>query len=383
MKDRFFRNYFLSRFLFDFVFAYAIYNLFFNINGLSVLQISLLLAWWALNAMLFEVPSGALADKWSRRKMLTIAPLLKAICFCLWFLAKGNFWVYGLGFSFWALGSAFTSGTAEAMLYDHLTFLKQEKKYEKYLGKKKFYFYLALGVSIIFGGFIAHYKISWAIIFSVIPLLLSSFFAWFIKEEKKTLSTGEIKYFQHIKIALKELRTDRVLAFFMVYLVGISLFSGVEEYDQLYYKLIGLPVFAFGIIGFCWSLFNAFGSRLAHKIKNKCFIFWLMPLLGFILLSLVALIVKVQAIIFLLLAYFLYSPVRVLIESKIQQRIKTQSRATITSLSSFLIELSGVTLAPIFGLIGKSFGLPAIYFGFALLLLFLSFWTLFNKRKFI
>jgi len=82
------------------------------------------------------------------------------------------------------------------------------------------------------------------------------------------------------------------------------------------------------------------------------------------------------------LSYFLYSPIRVLIESKIQHNIKAQSRATITSFSSFLIELSGVILAPIFGLIGKLWGLTAIYLGFGVFLLLFGFWALAKKRYF-
>lgn len=94
----FLRNYLLSSSLYDFIFAYAIYNVLFNIRGLSVFQISILLAWWALTAMLFEIPSGALADYWSRKKMLVIAPLIKSLCFITWFFADGNFYLYGLGF---------------------------------------------------------------------------------------------------------------------------------------------------------------------------------------------------------------------------------------------------------------------------------------------
>ena len=120
--NSFLRNYYLTSFFYDFIFAYAIYNLLFNILGLTVFQISLLLSWWALVAMLLEVPTGALADYWSRKKMLTIAPLIKALCFTVWFFANGNFYLYALGFTFWALGSSLVSGTTEAMLYDSVVY---------------------------------------------------------------------------------------------------------------------------------------------------------------------------------------------------------------------------------------------------------------------
>lgn len=82
------RNYFLACFFEDFVFAYAIYNVFFNIRGLSVFQISLLLGWWALTVLVFEIPAGTMADRWSRKKMLVLAPMIKSGCFIIWFFAR-------------------------------------------------------------------------------------------------------------------------------------------------------------------------------------------------------------------------------------------------------------------------------------------------------
>ena len=143
----FIRNYLLSSSLYDFIFAYAIYNVLFNIRGLSVFEISILLSWWAFTAMLLEIPSGALADSWSRKKMLVIAPLIKSLCFVIWFLANGNFYLYGLGFLFWSIGSSLVSGTTEALLYDELVILKKKDTYEKVLGQKKFYFHIALAIS--------------------------------------------------------------------------------------------------------------------------------------------------------------------------------------------------------------------------------------------
>ena len=270
----FLRNYYLSSSLYDFVFAYAIYNVLFNIRGLSVFEISLLLSWWALTSVILEIPSGALADYWSRKKMLVIAPIIKSLCFVVWFFANGDFYLYALGFLFWSIGSSLVSGTTEALLYDELTGFDKKEEYEKALGKKKFYFHIALAVSTISGGFIAHYSIDWALIFSVIPLLLSAFFAMLIKETPKAKSTEEIHYLDHIKSAYKEIKQNKILLYFFAYAVGISIFGGIEEFDQLYYQLAGLPIFAFGIVGFIWSAFNSIGSYFAHRLKNTHLIYY-------------------------------------------------------------------------------------------------------------
>ncbi len=141
----FLRNYLLTEFFYDFIFAYAIYTVLFKLRGLSVFQIALLLWGWGIMALLFEIPTGALADSWSRRKMMALAPLIKALCFVAWFFAHGNFYLYLLGFGLWALGSSFVSGTTESLLYDGMVHFDRTDDYEKAIGRKGFLFHARPG----------------------------------------------------------------------------------------------------------------------------------------------------------------------------------------------------------------------------------------------
>ena len=377
----FLRNYYLTSFFYDFIFAYAIYNVLFNIRGLSVFQISILLAWWAAIAMLLEIPTGALADYWSRKKMLTIAPILKSFCFLIWFFANGNFYLYAFGFVFWALGSSFVSGTTEALLYDTVVYAGKKDEYEKVLGKKKFYFNVALAISLIGGGFIAHYNLDWAVLFSIVPLLFSAFFASLIKEVPKSESTGEVHYLEYIKVAFHEIKTNKILIYLFIYVFAISIFGDIEEFDQLYYQLAKLPIFTFGIIGFLWSSLNAIGVHYAYKFKKISSIFYLLPFVSAIFLVFVAKYPSIPMIGLLLASYLITSPLQVLMESKIQHNIKSMSRATVTSVSALLINLFGVILTPIFGLISKVWNLQAIYFVTAIFLFVFAFWVFLVRNK--
>lgn len=378
----FIRNYLLSSSLYDFVFAYAIYNVLFNIRGLSIFQISLLLAWWALTTTVLEIPTGALADYWSRKKILVIAPFIKALCFITWFLADGNFYLYALGFLFWSIGSSFVSGTTEALLYDELIAFKKKENYEKVLGQKKIYFHIALAVSTISGGFIAHYNLDWTLLLSVIPLLLSAFFASQIKETPKTASTEEIRYFEYIKLAYREVKSNHILLILLLYSLGISLFGNLDEFDQLYYQLVGLPLYAFGIVGFIGSILSSAGSYYAHKFKNSSWIYYTFPLMTVILLFVVGFKPNLLTIGLLLLSHLLTSPLRVLTNSKIQHNIKSISRATVTSIDTLLINFFGVFLVPMFGIISKIWNLQAIYIATSIFLLVFTLWVLTNRKAF-
>jgi MFS family permease len=378
----FLRNYYLAAFFEDFVFGYAIYNVFFSIRGMSIFQISLLLGWWAFAVLVFEIPSGALADRWNRKKMLTLAPIIKSACFIIWFFARGNFYLYGLGFLFWALSESFVSGTTQALLYDQLKYAKKTGDYERILGKKTFYSHLALAVSMISGGFIASHSLDWALLFSVIPLLFSAVFASLIKEVPKAKAAEEIRYHKHIKTAFHEIKGNHVLHYLFAYFgVVFVTFGTLEEFDQLYYHLVRLPIFAFGIAGFIWSSLNAVGAHYAYKLKDRAWVFYFFPLLSAVGIIVVARFPSVPIIGLLWFSYFLAAPLQVLIESKIQHNIKGSSRATVTSVNAFFLNLSGALLAPVLGFISKIWNLQAIYLSTGILLFVFAFWVFLVRNK--
>lgn len=376
----FIRNYLISSSLYDFIFAYAIYTVFFSINGLSPFEISLILGWWAFTSVILEIPSGALADHWSRKKLLVIAPIIKSLCFVVWFFADGNIYLYGLGFLFWSIGSTFVSGTSEALLYDHMVHYKKKDEYEKILGKKKFYLYIGNAISVALGGIIAYYSLGWTMILSVIPLLLSSFFAFLIQEVPKKQSTEEVHYLDHIKEAYQEVKQNKKLLYLFLYSLGVSIFWNLEEFDQLYYELVNVPLFYFGFLATIYFGVYAIGSKYAHKLKNTNWIFWFFPFLSGVFLVFVGLYPSIPMIFFLMLAYFIASPLRTLNDAKIQHSINSQSRATVTSVDSLFLNFFGIILIILTGLVSKIWNLEAIYIATGILLFCFAIWSFFKRK---
>lgn len=98
---------------------YPVYILMFKANGLSLTQISFLLAIWFLSVVSLEIPTGVLADHWSKKTMLIIGGLYKAIGYISWFFSE-SFALFALGFILWGISESFCSGSEEALLYDNL-----------------------------------------------------------------------------------------------------------------------------------------------------------------------------------------------------------------------------------------------------------------------
>jgi len=377
----FLRNFYLSAFFYDFVFAYAVYNILFNIKGLSIFQISLLLIWWSATTVILEVPSGALADYWSRRNLLIISPLIKSLCFVSWFLADGNFYLYALGLLFWTIGSTMRSGTEEAFLYDSLIKFKKQKDYEKILGRKKVYLTLAIGISSLLGGIIANYNLDLVLLATIIPILLSSLFAVFLIDPPKQKSTEEIKYLEYIKVAIQEIKSNRILRYLFIYLtLLLSVFGGLEEFDQIYYKLVSLPLFMFGVVSFASSGLSSLVSWSAYKFKNIKSIIYLTPLLTSIMFVLIGSKPILVMISVLVLSFVVIIPTEVLLEGKLQREIKSNSRATVISIKTMILELLAIVVYFGVGLISKYSIFQNAYIFIGIGLFLFSIWVFANRK---
>jgi len=112
---------------------YPLYALLFLDTGLSVAQVSLLFAIWSGVGFAAEVPTGALADRFSRRAVLVAAGVLQALGFATW-LACPGFAGYAAGFVLWGLSGALASGASQALLHDGLADVGAEEHYARVSG---------------------------------------------------------------------------------------------------------------------------------------------------------------------------------------------------------------------------------------------------------
>jgi MFS family permease len=98
---------------------YPLYALLFLGSGLTDAEVSGLFALWSVTGFVGQVPAGVLADRWSRRGCLVLAGCLEGVGFALWTALPG-LPAFAAGFVVWGLGGALVSGAAEALVYDGL-----------------------------------------------------------------------------------------------------------------------------------------------------------------------------------------------------------------------------------------------------------------------
>lgn len=97
----------------------ALFTLWFADVGVTVLETSAVFTVWAIVAVLLEVPSGALADRVDRRRLLSGALGLRAAGFVVW-LVWPSYAGMLVGAVLWAVQGAAASGAWEALVYDEL-----------------------------------------------------------------------------------------------------------------------------------------------------------------------------------------------------------------------------------------------------------------------
>jgi len=85
-------------------------------KGLSYLQIGLLISFRELAVNVLEIPSGAVADVWGRRRAMILSFAAYITSFLVFGMARDLSLLYGAMFLF-AVGEAFRTGTHKAMIF--------------------------------------------------------------------------------------------------------------------------------------------------------------------------------------------------------------------------------------------------------------------------
>jgi len=128
------RRLYLLAFIDEFGPVYAVYTLWFNDNGITTGEISTAFLAWAVFALLLEVPSGALADRVDRRRLLAAAFGVRAAGISIW-LIWPTFTGLLVGAALWAAHDAAASGSWEALIHDELVGVGEADGYQTVMAR--------------------------------------------------------------------------------------------------------------------------------------------------------------------------------------------------------------------------------------------------------
>lgn len=356
------------KFFSAFLFIVPVLVLFWQKNGLSLTEIMVLQSLYALFIVILEVPSGYLADRVGRKKVLVVATIM----YFLWqlMLALGTwFWEFLVSEMLFAFALSFMSWADSAFLYDSLQELGREKEYKKIRWNVKFVFLGAAAVAQILWGILAKYGIrSWEDIFRQVAILwpIFVFFAIPISlslyepiRHKLVIEKG---YLRHLHETLKkELRTQKTLRGVMVLFVFLA--AGVQFalwFYQPYFLHIGVDIFYFWFIFGGFQLFTALVSKYAEKIEQRLWMMYLL-IVSIVLVCIsylgMAMTWAIWWLLFCLFQQFVRGIYGIVVSDYIHQRVSSTYRATIQSIQNLWKNVVYALFLPFFGRVADVYSL--------------------------
>jgi MFS family permease len=293
------------------------------------------------------VPTGVLADRWSRRGALVLGALFEAGALALW-TAVPETWSFAVGFAVWGLGGALASGALEALLYEGLQAVGAEGSYGRvngWIGAVQLVAQVptAFAATALFavGGYPL---VGWV---SVGTCLLAAALATrFPEPPREPDGDGAAEVRSFVGTLWRGVSEVARLPRLRAVVVGAALLGGVdgvEEYWPLMAGAWGVPAAAVPVATLAIPLAGAVGAALAGRAERLP-TRWLLGLLGTsgLLLGAAGLWARPAALAAVAVFYGLYCAVLVVAEARLQHSITGPHRATITSIAGLGIELSSL-----------------------------------------
>lgn len=345
---------YLSNFLTGLVFWYGIEKLFMQSIGLDAVSVGMLTVLTIVLNLTLDIPSGILADKWSRKGMLVVSAFALAICSLLLGSSTG-FATYAIGYALYSLYVVCTSGTYQAITYDSLHEDGRSREYSKIMGRAYALFLCGAGMANIASGFIADnfgYRMPFYI--TVVSCIANVLVMLSLREPEFHKPENKEKILRQLaktSKAVVDVPILRILAIIMSLFAVVELFKA--DFGQLYFlRYVTEPQFLgllWAVYAFTWAIGGFIAYRL-HNRLNELVIGATLPvlLMGFIDNSLALVLFNIQAI--------ASAALMNQIETRIQDETPSHVRASVISVLSSIGRMIAIPASLVLGWIFKNQG---------------------------
>jgi MFS family permease len=367
------QKYYLFQFLANMGFFNPVIVLFWQQNGLSMTQIMLLQSFYGIAVSILELPTGAFADYFGKKKSLLVGALFWAGG-CFWYGTSNTFWQFFVGEFLIGLGSAFFSGADRAYLHQVLRDEGEEGTFKKAEGRARGFIQVAQGVGSIIGGFIATISLGLTIVTTGLTNLINVGIIMTFPSVKKT-KDHSLSYFQIIKESLILTYQHKELLWLTLFFSTFyALVWPMQFYAQVYLTLIKLPLYQFGIAYFAINLIAAFFLSYTHEVEKKAkgyiyLIFTITIVISFIIVAYFQSIYLLPVWALFAIANFMNQTI---ISSRVLAIVPHHKASTILSFQSLMRRLIYSAILPVLGYVSDTFSFKhtfLLYAGLAFILL--------------
>jgi MFS family permease len=417
------------------LFHIAIMVLFYQQRGLSFSQIMILQSFYYFAKVLSEVPTGALADRFGRKKSLVIGSFCHSSAYLLIFFSH-SFIFFNLGEIIAGISMSFAYGADSALAYDSLKKLEREEEYQKIEGNAHSMRLLSFAIFAPIGGLLATINLALPYLASSIIIFFSGLLALTFIEpgkersmvqssgfqidsteeprskenlecsplgepNKRSVSSnrsevslkrdtpgkpfptslfqksqGRKKYYHEIGISLNLMRAKKRILWLILFfsLVFLATRLGFWTY-QPYMEKVGVPLSLFGVVFASFHLFAALISKYADRIEKTLkedLTLLIMPSLVIISFILMSRFLYLWSVGFILLQQISMATHEPILKNYLNRYTPSDIRATMLSVQSMAGNLVFAIAAPFLGRLVDKLHLENALLIFALVIIIFS-----------
>ena len=355
---------FLFSFFNDFLFYYSFYITYFSQNGFSGSKLATLIVIMNASKMIADIPIGILSDIISRRNILLLGLICRAL-FCCLCLSKQSFPSFAIAMLFVGIGNSCLWTHTWSYFYDYLKEQKKEAIFPRFMGK----FYAVSNVAIALAGFTGGYiytfiSFNGVFLLSILAIFLSIFILLMMPnyKPKTTIKTAKnikiaspMQFIALLKELLKAPRLIRMLLLTILmdcmFIVFLDMNTTLMNHANMSAQTISQIV---GIVAFIRIFSNYLSGKTEKFLSFKRIHSWLLILMC---ISCAASFCNSTLEIVVVSTYLcIYPFFDTSIKTKLQNRLDSNTRATIMSLASLFVSIFAIFFNSIIGIVADRSG---------------------------
>ena len=330
---------------------YFIIVLYYESKGLSFTEIMLLGSISAVVTFFLEVPSGVIADRYSRKKILMVGNLITTMGLIVIFLSD-NYQMIVIAAVFMGVSEALESGADTAFIYDFFKNKNMEHRYKSYISSIYHLGFICSAMAAFVSGSVFKYNNDLPIIITIV-LSIASFIAITFAE------SDEVKYKAKFELRgilkqevnqIKDIFSKRdLMKIIFVYIVMTIVISNLNYLAQIYLKENSIDLKFFGLIFLAFNILASIGAKHSSRFSN------IKParVLGAyaIILIFLSMDFGIAGVGLMFAARFINGFIWPVLDVTINENIDSQNRATILSYKSLMVQISFIFVDPIIGVL--------------------------------
>ncbi len=345
----------IEQFLEGFIPIMALYAIMFErTGGLNFEQIGALFSIWSITYLLFELPSGVLADYWSRKKLIALGGVARAVGFLIWILYP-SFTGYAIGFACWGVQIAFSSGSVSALLENELKATKMDKSFTKYYGWITSSFWTGILIGHILSALLTLNNAELLIQLSIASSLL---YAVVMLASHESPYDKRGSYLGTLKAGVQDVRRSKELQILGFILFSVYMIIGVlEELLPRLYAQFGLNDSGVSMALSVALLLTIFVVAKLEKTVR----FSIAKQLGMMIAGLVILLLGLytqglSGVALVMLFSLIFQLFRPLFQNHVVKATKSAEKATVTSIPGLAGGVVGAVAYVVIGILSRGFG---------------------------